>query len=102
MESFPVGGLIKRVLFSTRLCCGGETGIRTPVRGKPEHDFQSCAFSQLSHLSIQYSIGQRLFYINEGRMSIIPGVYSVISVKYKIIFYVFNLNNRLKTEILGM
>ena len=30
---------------------GGERGIRTLERFHPLHDFQSCAFDQLSHLS---------------------------------------------------
>ncbi len=31
---------------------GGKMGIRTPERCNTLHDFQSCAFDQLSHLSI--------------------------------------------------
>ena len=31
---------------------GGEKGIRTPDRVTPIHDFQSCAFDQLGHLSV--------------------------------------------------
>lgn len=30
---------------------GGEGGIRTPVGFYAKHDFESCAFNQLSHLS---------------------------------------------------
>ena len=36
---------------------GGERGIRTLERIPPLHDFQSCAFDQLSHLSASLHLG---------------------------------------------